>query len=134
MLLPRVHLPSSLPATFFPSARPTSSQIVAFDGMPPLHKSPVLPAHETKHLPELEYSFRQHTFRLSQLDNGISNGTALWLGAQCLSVFLAHVYGSKHRTKQSPAAKRPRAIELGSGIGLSAYVPLSNATDPFNFS
>ena len=89
-----------------------------------------LPAHETKHIAELEYPFQQHVFRLTQLDNGLSNGTALWLGAQCLSVFLAHVYGSKHRTKQSPASKRPRAIELGSGIGLSAYVFSSSSTCP----
>ena len=31
-----------------------------------------LPAHETKHIAELEYPFQQHVFRLTQLDNGLS--------------------------------------------------------------
>ena len=83
---------------------------------------PVRPAHETKHIPELEYPFLASSFRLAQLDNGVSNGTALWLGAQCLSIYLAHLYGTKHRAP-TQQARRPRVIELGSGIGLSAYVP-----------
>lgn len=48
-----------------------------------------LPAHQTKHITTLSYQFVTHTFHLSQLDDGRYNGTALWLGAQCLSVYLA---------------------------------------------
>ncbi|THH06757.1 hypothetical protein EW145_g3875 [Phellinidium pouzarii] len=50
-----------------------------------------LPAHQTKHLSTLVYPFFDTTLTLSQSDDGDSNGTALWLGAQCLSVFLASV-------------------------------------------
>ncbi len=81
-----------------------------------------LPAHKTKHVAELQYTFMHSSFRLTQQDSGITNGTALWLGAQCLSVFLADIYGNKHRSRQLAAHRRPRVIELGSGIGLSAYV------------
>lgn len=106
-------------------SRVITSICLAMSKQGPLAKHAVLPAHKTKHIAELDYTFLQSTFRLSQLDNGHSNGTALWLGAQCLSAFLAHVYGNKHRAKQADAAKRPRVIELGSGIGLSAYVIVS---------
>ncbi|KAK0459640.1 putative methyltransferase-domain-containing protein [Desarmillaria tabescens] len=78
---------------------------------------PPFPAHATKHLPLLSYSFSSSlTFRLAQSDDGTSNGTALWLGAQVLSVYLAQVV--------HPRLFRPgmRVIELGSGIGLSALV------------
>ena len=88
---------------------------------------PLRPAHETKHIPILDYPFRALRFHLAQLDNGASNGTALWLGAQCLSLYLAD--NLKHRSPSSPGStalapdgKRPRVIELGSGIGLSACV------------
>lgn len=68
----------------------------------------VLPAHHTKHLPILDYD----VFHLAQQDNGVSNGTALWLGAQCLSLYLTAHHKLKH-----PGM---RVIELGSGIGLTA--------------
>ncbi|KAK0450777.1 putative methyltransferase-domain-containing protein [Armillaria borealis] len=75
------------------------------------------PAHATKHLPLLSYSFSPSlTFQLAQSDDGTSNGTALWLGAQVLSVYLAHVV---HPRLFQPGM---RVIELGSGIGLSALV------------
>ena len=83
--------------------------------------APPLPAHETKHVPSLDYPFKASSFRLAQRDNGDSNGTALWLGAQCLSLFLADHYASKH-SHDPKSAIRPKAIELGSGIGLTAYV------------
>ncbi|KAH8117329.1 hypothetical protein DFH11DRAFT_1839761 [Phellopilus nigrolimitatus] len=91
-----------------------------------------LPAHQTKHLPMLTYPFFDNTFELSQSNDGHVNGTALWLGAQCLSAFLADVLPSPqtksfHRTTNSSASvlqgqgvRKLRAIELGSGIGLSA--------------
>ena len=81
------------------------------------------PAHETKHIQELQYPFLASTFHLAQHDNGLANGTALWLGAQCLSIYLAQLYGTKHRIPSQQQQRRPRVIELGSGIGLSAYVP-----------
>lgn len=78
-----------------------------------------LPAHKTKHLPLLVYPFHGHLLHLSQLDNGQTNGSALWLGAQCLSLYLADLLKNKNKFS---AAVRPRAIELGSGVGLSACV------------
>ena len=144
----------------------------------------VLPAHETKHLDLLSYHYFGHTFDLTQVSDGQSNGTALWLGAQCMSVFLVDALPSRKLSppkpistprlqtvdyfilplwtwarvdsnflhfifalflchgllskgqatspasskfmQQSLSAHRPRAIELGSGIGLTAYV-LSSA-------
>ncbi|ESK96841.1 hypothetical protein Moror_6419 [Moniliophthora roreri MCA 2997] len=68
------------------------------------------PATLTKHLSLLDYHFSSTvSFQLAQLDNGISNGTALWLGAQCLSAYLAHFV--------KPGST---VIELGSGIGLTS--------------
>ncbi|KAI0780801.1 hypothetical protein BD413DRAFT_600328 [Trametes elegans] len=90
------------------------------------------PAHETKHIPMLDYPFRDHRFHLAQLDNGATNGSALWLGAQCLSLFLADSLKNKPHPSSpgSPAAQvRPRAIELGSGIGLSALALASMGWD-----
>lgn len=75
----------------------------------------VLPAHHTKHVPLLRYPFCHSLFHLAQLDNGASNGTALWLGAQLLSWYLADNLKYK-----ATSARRPRVVELGSGIGLSA--------------
>ncbi|CAL1704367.1 unnamed protein product [Somion occarium] len=77
----------------------------------------VLPAHQTKHLSQLQYPFRTCCFHLAQRDNGQTNGTALWLGAQCLSLYLADICARKSATA---AKQRPRVIELGSGVGLSA--------------
>lgn len=79
--------------------------------------SKLLPAHQTKHIPILTYPHPHHTFHLSQSDDGHSNGTALWLGAQILSLYLAH-----HLKRPQPQQRRPRAVELGSGVGLTACV------------
>ncbi|PPQ70957.1 hypothetical protein CVT24_009957 [Panaeolus cyanescens] len=72
------------------------------------------PAHHTKHIKNLIYSFNNSSFILSQQDNGISNGTALWLGGQCLTYYLAAFWDKSNQST------RPKAIELGSGIGLTA--------------
>jgi hypothetical protein len=72
------------------------------------------PAHNTKHVPFLISPFVHSTFTLSQLADGVSNGTALWLAGQCLALYLAH-----NHPQSSP---HPRAIELGSGIGFTASV------------
>jgi len=71
----------------------------------------MLPAHKSKHFQSLAVPFNGVHFRLAQSDDGITNGTGLWLGAQILSVYLAS-------TDNGTAG---RALELGSGIGLSAY-------------
>ncbi|KAI5122063.1 hypothetical protein M0805_006047 [Coniferiporia weirii] len=92
----------------------------------------VLPAHQTKHRSTLVYPFNGVVFTLAQSDNGHSNGTALWLGAQCLSAFLADVLPGTPDPVAGPArpnARRPRAIELGSGVGLSALVLASLGWD-----
>ncbi|KAL7283495.1 hypothetical protein ACG7TL_002928 [Trametes sanguinea] len=98
------------------------------------------PAHETKHIPVLHYPFFSHSFHLAQLDNGATNGTALWLGAQCLSLYLADHLKPKPSPSPSTAllsggnpspvrSPAPRAIELGSGIGLSALALASMGWD-----
>jgi hypothetical protein len=74
-----------------------------------------LPAHNTKHIPSLDYHFLSHSFLLLQHQDGTSTGTALWLGAQCLSAYLATIHIHSRHT-------RPRVLELGSGIGLAAFV------------
>jgi len=77
------------------------------------------PASETKHIQQLSYEFRGQTFLLNQRDDhGITNGTTLWLGGQVLSYYLAFIL----ETNPMSAGKRKIAIELGSGIGLTAYV------------
>jgi hypothetical protein len=81
-----------------------------------------LPAHHTKHLTILnKYPLAHHiSVNLLQLDDGKTNGTGLWLGAQCLSLFLS----DNHNRPLRSSVVRPRAVELGSGIGLTAWVPL----------
>lgn len=75
------------------------------------------PASETKHVEQLPYDFGGHRFLLNQRDaDGFTNGTTLWLGGQILSYYLASVLA----TGDDP--HRKRAIELGSGIGLTALV------------
>ena len=73
------------------------------------------PAHVTKHLPLLTYPFVSSSFTLSQRSDGVANGTALWLSAQCLAFYLAH-------NLPKSLNPTPRAIELGSGIGFTASV------------
>ena len=100
--------------------------LVAIPVLPPTMA--LRPAHETKHIPLLQYPFRTHTFHLTQLDNGATNGTGLWLGAQCLSLYLSDLFRLRNKSTSpsclSAGAQRPNTvIELGSGIGLSACVP-----------
>ncbi|KAI6103484.1 hypothetical protein F5141DRAFT_1007801 [Pisolithus sp. B1] len=84
-----------------------------------------LPAHQTKHLPTLTYPFIHSAFHLAQSSNGTSHGTALWLGAQLLSAYLAAEFKDVH----SRSTTRPRAVELGSGIGLTALALASLGYD-----
>ncbi|KAF8212294.1 hypothetical protein K438DRAFT_1915993 [Mycena galopus ATCC 62051] len=69
------------------------------------------PASQTKDAKLLACSIKSTVFQLSQSDDGVSNGTALWLGAQCLSAYLTH---------SAVVSPGMRALELGSGIGLTA--------------
>ncbi|CAE6503562.1 unnamed protein product [Rhizoctonia solani] len=71
------------------------------------------PAQNTKHLPFLHISFREHVFVLAQADDGASNGTALWLSGQVLAAYIASL---------PPLSGGARVIELGSGIGFTALV------------
>ncbi|KAJ3726089.1 hypothetical protein EV361DRAFT_880007 [Lentinula raphanica] len=81
------------------------------------------PAHQTKHQSILEISFLPElTFHLSQKNQSENNsstgttGTTLWLGAQCLSAYIAQY----HKPPQNQ--QTTTAIELGSGVGLSSLV------------
>ncbi|KAF9074576.1 hypothetical protein BDP27DRAFT_1316474 [Rhodocollybia butyracea] len=101
------------------------------------------PAHKTKHLTTLEYPFStsstRYAFHLSQTQSLTSHvsglnsesalsttnstngttGTTLWLGAQCLAVYLAQ----HHKPLSAKSNAEPlQAIELGSGIGLCSLV------------
>lgn len=75
------------------------------------------PAFETKHEQQLEAHFNASTFVLAQSDNGVANGTTLWLAGQALALYFALAL-------KPPAAAKPAsnyyAVELGSGIGLTA--------------
>ncbi|KAG1754533.1 hypothetical protein EDB19DRAFT_1969826 [Suillus lakei] len=97
------------------------------------------PAHHTKHLPVLAYPFNKVAFHLLQRDDGTSNGTALWLGAQVLSIFLSAEFKSKSKKTAATGTDndasvlyntaRPKAVELGSGIGLMALALASLGYD-----
>ncbi|KAH7915002.1 putative methyltransferase-domain-containing protein [Hygrophoropsis aurantiaca] len=70
-----------------------------------------LPAHHTQHLQCIAYPFNVSSscFHLTQRNDRATTGTALWLGAQCLALYLASIARTNHPL---------RAIDLGSGIGL----------------
>ncbi|PWN50189.1 hypothetical protein IE53DRAFT_330737 [Violaceomyces palustris] len=85
-----------------------------------------LPAHLTKHLPNLEYHFKRldSSFSLQQSNTSGSTGSSLWLSSQVLSSYLTSIYlpcllrSSRCALPSSVEEERPRAIELGSGTGL----------------
>jgi protein N-lysine methyltransferase METTL21D len=103
-----------------------------------------LPTSETKHVPLLSYQFGSETFTLNQRDDhGVTNGTTLWLGGQVLAYYLSSELAGGDITRSSRQkasddgvkregaveaastseetfTQRKRAIELGSGIGLTA--------------
>ncbi len=102
----------------------TRGRVVASVTTPDLNKrkqmacSQLDPAHVTKHVPLLVCPFNSSSsFVLSQRADGVSNGTALWLGGQCLAIYLAH-----NLPRCNLHSKRPSVIELGSGIGFTACV------------
>jgi protein N-lysine methyltransferase METTL21D len=84
----------------------------------PVLPSATLPAHQTTHLDTIHCS---NNFILLQKHNGTSTGNVLWLGAQCLSAYLATVHKSI-TLNPSTLHIRPRLLELGSGTGLTALV------------
>ncbi|KDQ18029.1 hypothetical protein BOTBODRAFT_29341 [Botryobasidium botryosum FD-172 SS1] len=83
--------------------------------------STTLPAHDTKHIPELRHPFLSTEFALRQLCDGGHNGTALWLGGQILALYLADTLSNAQtRGGAGRDGRRKRAVELGSGVGLTA--------------
>jgi protein N-lysine methyltransferase METTL21D len=82
------------------------------------------PAHRTKHLPRVQYALNRAVFDIDQRDDsGHTTGSTVWLGAQCLALYLADSLAHAGPRGSDPA-RRPRAIELGSGLGLTACVPI----------
>lgn len=76
------------------------------------------PASDTKHIPTLTIDFN-HTTRLhiQQDDQGLSTANTLWIGGQVLAAYIQQFHPcNKHGPPQ-------RVIELGSGVGLTAYEP-----------
>lgn len=72
------------------------------------------PAHETKHFPLLRLNGHSDTiFYLIQRDDGVDNGTTLWLAGQVLAMALPALLPARKGTRR-------RAIELGSGTGYTA--------------
>lgn len=101
----------------------------------------VLPAPSTKHVATLHtrlprgdsVTLRQQAVEASGSRLG-TTGTTLWLGAQVLSAYLSAAMGkedggAKAPSLSAPAAKpekaRPRALELGAGVG---YLSLTVAS------
>lgn len=88
--------------------------------------APPLPAHETKNEPILYYPVLPTSLvlELKQSDTTQNTtGSTLWLGAQVLAVYLFDLYGSKPRPPApTEGSRRPRAIDLGAGVGLTAHV------------
>ncbi|GAA5932811.1 uncharacterized protein JCM15063_002211 [Sporobolomyces koalae] len=82
-----------------------------------------LPAHETKHLDTLDYLLPNGTRVIVHQDGTTpdSTGRTVWLGAQVLAVYLhdLHKLGSLVSAKVSKQ-RRPTAIDVGAGTGLSA--------------
>lgn len=76
-----------------------------------------LPAHQTKHLPSIDYSLPSgQVVQLKQaisLEND-STGRTLWLGAQVLAVYLNELLGATGN-------RRKTCIDLGSGTGASLF-------------
>lgn len=105
------------------TTRLSSCRHPAIQTNPTFNMTSSVPAHLTKHIPRLQHPFNNLSFALAQRADGVSNGTALWLSGQCLSIYLADTHA-----KFASAQRPPRALELGSGIGLTACV-----TDLYGF-
>ncbi|KAF8474067.1 hypothetical protein BDZ91DRAFT_347432 [Kalaharituber pfeilii] len=117
--------------------------------------SPPLPSFKTKNIPFLKYPLKPlsrapETVVLSQTSaistergpgqplshhlgsptlkdrEETSTGTTLWLSSQLLTLYLADVYNPKTASKRR---RKLRAIELGSGVGLTALVLASLGID-----
>lgn len=75
-----------------------------------------LPAHRTKHLARLQYTFPSvnTTFEIAQNNDSHDTGSSLWLSSQILSSYLLHKYSQPVHKDGTPS----KAIEIGSGTGL----------------
>lgn len=85
-----------------------------------------LPAHQTKHLQQLEYPLPSGpVVNIVQNDSlKDSTGRTLWLGAQILAVYLHDLFGGSEKSYTSGAGgkkRRKRVIDLGSGTGASRF-------------
>lgn len=88
-----------------------------------MSRTPPLPAHETKNETALHYPVLPTSLvlKLKQSDKTQNTtGSTLWLGAQILALYLFDMYGSKKRPLDG--GSRPKAIDLGAGVGLTAHV------------
>lgn len=77
------------------------------------------PASDTKHISTLTIDFN-HTTRLhiQQDDRELSTANTLWIAGQVLAAYIQQFHPcNRHRPPQ-------RVIELGSGVGLTAYEPI----------
>lgn len=77
-----------------------------------------LPAHQTKHLPELVYRFPSidTSLKIVQRNDTNSTGSSLWLSSQVLSSYLLHTYATGQQGYTQGSCRR--VLELGSGTGL----------------
>lgn len=80
------------------------------------------PASDTKHIPTLTVDFGYNTrLHIQQDDQDNHNrepstGNTLWIGGQVLAAYIQQFHPCKTH------APPQRVIELGSGVGLTAYV------------
>lgn len=76
------------------------------------------PASDTKHIPTLTIDFN-HTTRLfiQQDDRELSTADTLWIGGQVLAAYIQQYHPCSQHAHSPPQ----RVIELGSGVGLTAY-------------
>lgn len=81
-----------------------------------------LPAHQTKHLQQLDYPLPSgQVVSIVQNDSlEDSTGRTLWLGAQVLAIYLHDLFGGSEKAYTSVSGgtkRRKRVIDVGGGTG-----------------